>query len=69
MKERLCPDCIRINDQCWGIKAQDIASDPKKTAIQKHIEITNNRIKARIDGCDKVNKPELDPDYPGRELL
>jgi hypothetical protein len=65
----LCDNCIRMSDECWGKKAQEIAQDPNKTAAEKHMKINENRKKARVDGCDRVNKSQLDPDYPGKELL
>lgn len=69
-----CPKSRSID--CFSVIVKDILSkietenDPDKIfqqAADTHKKISDERIKARENGCLNVNR--IDPDYPGKNLL
>lgn len=78
MSERLCPDCQKIG-RCsfreytdWvtqelnlrHITDQNLLMD---AALEVHEKINKARVEARAQECPNLN--DIDPDYPGKNLL
>jgi hypothetical protein len=73
---KLCPEC-EATGKCWfKEKAEEAATRVKNRtdlkslldqAIDTHMDIADLRIKAREKMCPNLN--DIDPDYPGKNLL
>ncbi len=67
-----CPECSQTG-KCWfKEKADEVATQESKRsdldqAIDKHQQITELRVRAREKMCPNLN--DIDPDYPGKNLL
>jgi len=76
MGEKNCPDCVVSGEYCFKVKTDRIVSEMKKggdekalfnNAAETHEKIEKERKIAREKLCKKIN--DIDPDYPGKNLL
>ncbi len=75
MSNESCNMCLKKSD-CFETKVKKILSEIKpeedsdkifQQAADIHQKISDERVKARKNGCLNVNG--IDPDYPGKNLL
>lgn len=78
MTERLCPDCQKFGRCLFRENADHIVAALKTqgitdqeilmwAALEVHKKIADERINARKKACPNLNN--VNPDYPGKELL
>ena len=76
MGERNCPDCVVSGEYCFKDKVNRIVSEIEgsgdekalfNNAAETHNKIKKEREEARKKLCNKIN--DIDPDYPGKNLL
>lgn len=76
--EKLCPNCLSLGKCLFKEYASQVVKELEaknitdqeillSAAIEVHQKISDERIRAREKECPNIN--DIDPHYPGKELL